>query len=167
MARLPARIVSWLTSVVYVASCVALLVMTISVGYEVVMRYVFNRPTQWSFEISSLSLLVLALLAAGHIHRKDLHIKMDFFQEILPVKALAWRQLFLNILGACYCFFVVWKGWEFAMSGYHYHSTSAMALPLFPFFLLIPIGFFIWGLQCIIKIIESLRSLREKPNLGG
>lgn len=144
----------------YIIACVGLAVMVFSVGYEVISRRLFGHPTSWSFEISAILLLVITLLAASHIHRKDLHIRMDFLRQRLSRKALAWRQLVESILGVSYCALIVWKGLEFAVRGFHYHSSSILALPLFPFLILIPISFLFWGLQFLVKIGEAIRGIR-------
>lgn len=160
LVQLSVRVVNWLSSVSYIVACAALVVMTFSVAYEVCMRYVFKRPTIWSFEICSYLFIAMVLLAAAHVHRVDRHIKMEYLSNVLSVRATAWNRLFASILGVFYCALVVWKGGEFAMTGYHYHSASILAAPLFPTMVMVPIGFLLWGLQYLVKIGEAIQTLR-------
>jgi len=158
--RLSVRIVNWLSSFGYLLSCVCVVILIFSVAYEVLMRYVFNSPTNWSFEISSYLYLVLILLGVSHVHRIDKHIKVEFFGTKLSRKATTWNNLFSSILGLFFCTLVTWQGGEYAIAGLHYRSASILATPLFPFMVMIPVGFLLWGLQYLVKIGEAIQTLQ-------
>lgn len=160
--RLSVRIVNWLSSLGYVVSCFCVVILIFSVAYEVLMRYVFNSPTNWSFEISSYLYLALILLGVSHVHRIDKHIKVEFFGTKLSRKAVTWNNLFGSILGLFFCALVTWQGWEYAIAGFHYRSATILATPLFPLMVMIPVGFLLWGLQYLVKIGEAIRTLQGK-----
>ena len=167
--RLSVRVVNWLSNLGYLVSCFGVVALIFSVAYEVLMRYVFNSPTVWSFEISGYLYLVLVLLGVSHVHRIDKHINIEFIGTRLSMKAAAWNRLFGSILGLFFCALVVWQGGEYAIAGFHYRSASILAAPLFPTMVTIPIGFFFWGLQYLVKIgeaIQTLRGSKMKPDPG-
>ena len=59
-------------------SCVALLVpMLITIGIQVLMRYVFNSPLVWSEEFARFCMIWLAMLATCLVKFEDQHIAMQ------------------------------------------------------------------------------------------
>lgn len=159
-SRLSVKFVNWLSSLGYLVSCSCVVALIFSVAYEVLVRYVFNSPTIWSYEISSYLYLVLVLLGLPHVHRINKHIKIEFFGTKLSIKTAAWNGLFGSILGLFFCALVTWQGGKYAITGFHYRSPSILAAPLFPTMVMMPIGFLLWGLQYLVKIGETIKTLR-------
>ncbi|HLR43776.1 MAG TPA: TRAP transporter small permease [Brevibacterium sp.] len=60
------------------SAAVILLVMLIT-GYDVVMRYVFAQPLEWSITISMVGLAAIVMLAVPDLEAEDGHIGMDLF----------------------------------------------------------------------------------------
>jgi len=75
---------------------------------------------------------------------------------------MTWNNLFGSILGLFFCALVTWQGGEYAIAGFHYRSATILATPLFPFMVMIPLGFLLWGLQYLVKIGEAIQTLQGK-----
>src|SRR5437868_9498736 len=52
-----------------------------AVAYEVIARYVFNRPTLWSFDVTYMLYGTIFMLGAAYALHKGAHIRTDFFYE--------------------------------------------------------------------------------------
>ena len=51
------------------------------VVYEVLSRYLFNSPTQWSFDLTYMLYGTIFMLGAAYALHKGAHIRTDFFYE--------------------------------------------------------------------------------------
>jgi TRAP-type mannitol/chloroaromatic compound transport system permease small subunit len=56
------------------------------VVYEVVSRYVFNAPTEWSFDMTYMLYGAIFMLGAAYALHKGAHIRTDFFYEKWSVR---------------------------------------------------------------------------------
>ena len=56
------------------------------VGYEVVMRYVFNSPTAWVFDMTYMLYATIFMLGAAYALHKGAHIRTDFYFEKWSVR---------------------------------------------------------------------------------
>jgi TRAP-type C4-dicarboxylate transport system permease small subunit len=166
LLQLPARVVTWLSSASHVVAGAALVTLIITTTYEVVMRYVFNDPTIWAFEIGAYMFMAIVLLAAAHIQQEDRHISMAFFSSRLSSKANKYNNLFASILGVIFCSVVVWKSWEYTSYAYTrgYDSGTELHVPLFLTIVLIPLGYSLLGLQFLVRIGSIIRNLRGSDN---
>jgi TRAP-type mannitol/chloroaromatic compound transport system permease small subunit len=49
------------------------------ITFEVVMRYVFNRPTNWGHETMTLLFAIQYMFVAGYCHYHRAHVRVDVF----------------------------------------------------------------------------------------
>src|SRR5512145_1877041 len=55
--------------------------LVLAVAYEVAMRYLFNAPTIWSFDVTYMLYGTIFMLGAAYALHKGAHIRTDFFFE--------------------------------------------------------------------------------------
>ena len=81
------RIVSWLV-----------LILIASIAYDVLMRYFFNAPTNWSYILSYM--LGSAVVAVGlpYVHYHNSHIRVDVLYSRLAVRGKLLLDLVLTLL---------------------------------------------------------------------
>ncbi|PLX78266.1 MAG: hypothetical protein C0616_15165 [Desulfuromonas sp.] len=150
--------VGWLTSYM-------VLPLIIVVVYEVMMRYLFNSPTIWAFEATTLIYGSHFILGFGYTHKFGGHVAIDVFEARLPAKPRTWLRVIVNLvvfmptIGMLSVWSVIyaatsWKNQELA-------STS-WAPPIYPFKTVMAIGFILLFLQGVAKLIEDFRSLSQK-----
>lgn len=132
--------------------------------YEVMMRYLFNAPTVWAFEATTLIYGTHFILGFAYTHKYDGHVAIDVFEARLPVRPRTLLRVIVNLLlfiptvGMLAIWSVIyaatsWKNWELA-------STS-WAPPLYPFKTIMAIGFVLLFLQGVAKLIGDLRSFKN------
>ena len=93
-----------------------ILILTLSVAYEVFVRYVLNAPTVWAFDIMVQMYGALFLMAGPYALAQDTHVRADVVYRFLKVRWQARVDFLLFIV----FFFpgmiaLVWFGWEIAM----------------------------------------------------
>ena len=75
-----------------------ILILTLSVTYEVFVRYVLNAPTVWVFDMMVQMYGGLFLMAGPYALAQDAHVRGDVLYRLFPVRAQAWIDLTLYIL---------------------------------------------------------------------
>lgn len=134
------------------------------VGWEVLMRYAFNAPTSWAFEMTVFIYGVHYSLTLGYAHKHDTHVAIDVFESRLAprpraiLRIIANLVLFLPTIGllawySCDLAAISWREWELA--------SSSWAPAIYPYKTLMAIGFVLFFLQGISKLIIDIRSLKN------
>ena len=128
-------------------------IMAINV-YEVIARYVFNAPTIWTVEISTYLMLISVFLAAAYTLQEGGHTKVDFLISRLSTKNRRIIDIITSILGIIFVVVLVWKSTELALFTHTIGSKSMtqLAIPLFPIYIIVPIGSFILLLQYFLQL---------------
>lgn len=134
------------------------------VGWEVMMRYGFNAPTSWAFELTVFIYGVHYSLALAYAHKHNTHVAIDVFESRLAkrprtiLRIITNCVLFLPAMGLLAIYtsqlaYFSWNQWE--------HASSSWAPALYPYKTLMAIGFVLLLLQGIAKLIHDIRSLKE------
>ncbi len=102
-----------------------ILILTMSVAYEVFVRYVLNAPTVWAFDMMVQMYGALFLMAGPYALAQDAHVRADVVYRLLPVRWQARIDFVLYIL----FFFpgmvaLFWFGWEIAADSWRYKEVS-------------------------------------------
>jgi len=136
----------------------------IVVVFEVFMRYAFNSPTSWAFELTVFLYGVHFSFALPYAHKHNTHVAIDVFEARLSAKPRLILRIFTNVVLflpsiGLLTFYVgamavsSWQQWE--------HASSSWAPAIYPYKTLMAIGFFLFLLQGIAKLIQDIRALKE------
>ena len=134
------------------------------VVYEVVMRYLFNAPTVWVFEATTLIYGTHFMLGFAYTHKHDSHVSIDVFESRIPTRPRTILRIVVNLLvfmpttGLLSVWSVIyaatsWGNWE--------KASTSWAPPLYPFKTIMAIGFILLFMQGIAKCIQDYKSLRS------
>jgi TRAP-type C4-dicarboxylate transport system permease small subunit len=85
-----------------IAAFVFLPLIIVVVAFDVVGRYVFNHPFQWSQEIASLALLALFVVAIPYSTATDGHIRTETLYERYSPRVRALCDAFGSLCGAAF-----------------------------------------------------------------
>jgi TRAP-type C4-dicarboxylate transport system permease small subunit len=91
-----------------IAAFVFLPLIIVVVAADVVGRYVFNHPFQWSQEIASLALLALLVAAIPYTTATDGHIRTETLYERYPPRLVALCDTLGSLFGAVFTGIVAW-----------------------------------------------------------
>jgi TRAP-type mannitol/chloroaromatic compound transport system permease small subunit len=134
------------------------------VGFEVLMRYGFNAPTVWAFEMTVFLYGVHFMLAFAYAHKYDGHVSIDVFESRLAPRSRAILRIVSNLvifiptIGLLAIWSVIyaitsWEGRELA--------SSSWAPAVYPYKIIMAIGFILFLLQGVSKLIRDFNSLRR------
>ncbi|MEO1110477.1 MAG: TRAP transporter small permease subunit [Pseudomonadota bacterium] len=138
--------------------------------YEVVARYAFGAPTLWAFDISYMLNGSIFLLGAAYALRSDVHVRIDFLSQRLPMRTQQMLNglAFLLIMMPIMIIFT-WvsgkKAWKALITG-EVESVSPWAPLVWPFYTVIAIGLAALALQFLgeaIKLLSGRKNPGEAP----
>jgi len=142
-----------------------ILVLTLSVTYEVFVRYVLNAPTVWAFDMMVQMYGALFLMAGPYALAQDAHVRGDVVYRLFSARLQAKIDLTLYIL----FFFpgmlaLVYFGYEIASDSWRYKEVSwnsPARIQIYFFKSLIPLagGFII--LQGISECMRCILCIRD------
>lgn len=75
--------------------------LVVLVTLEVVLRYVFTKPTLWGYELHVMLAASSYLFAFAYTHRLRAHVRVDMIYARLPVRG----QALIDVLGTLLLFF--------------------------------------------------------------
>ena len=142
-----------------------ILILTLSVSYEVFVRYVLNAPTVWVFDMMVQMYGALFLMAGPYALAQDSHVRGDVLYRLFPVRWQARIDFVLYIL----FFFpgmlaLFWFGWEIAADSWRYEEVSwnsPARIQIYFFKTLIPVAGAFLILQGIAEILRCWRAMRS------
>jgi TRAP-type mannitol/chloroaromatic compound transport system permease small subunit len=141
-----------------------IMIMTLGVGYEVVVRYLFRAPTPWAFDLSYMMYGTLFMMAGAYTLSRDGHVRGDFLYRLWRPRTQARVELVLFII----FFFpaviaLVVTGWRYAARSWRYLEVSTMSpanIPIYQFKSVIAAAGILLFLQGIAQVFRCLICLR-------
>lgn len=126
----------------------------IVIQYEVVMRFVFNAPTDWTNEVSTFAISWVGFLGAGYVLRLGRQLEIDVITMRLSPKAHRILGTITDTIGAIFSAYIAYLGYEFVRVAWLMNATSASELDtaLWIPYLTIPIGFGVLALEFIARV---------------
>jgi TRAP-type mannitol/chloroaromatic compound transport system permease small subunit len=134
------------------------------VAWEVIARYVFNRPTSWAFDMTYMLYAAIFMLGSAYALERGAHIRTDFFFEKWSVRtkgtidAVAYLVFFFPSL----LLFLGVSGQE-AWYAYSIGETSEQTPwrpVLWPLKTVIPVTCVLLMVQGLSETIKSLHAAR-------
>lgn len=139
-------------------------VMMLAVLREVVGRYLFNSPTDWSVELTCYLVVVSGYLSGAYTELKEKHIRIEFLHGHLKGKARHVVDMFTFTLGMIWCGILMWQGFIMAFESYitDARSETITEWPLYHSQVMVPIGAFLLFLVLVGKMVKSISLLSGK-----
>lgn len=142
-----------------------ILILTLSVAYEVFVRYVLNAPTVWAFDMMVQMYGALLLMAGPYALSQDTHVRGDFLYRLFSVKWQARTDFVLYVL----FFFpgmmaLFWFGWEIAADSWRFKEVSwnsPARIQIYFFKTLIPLAGFLMMLQGLAEMARCWKAMGD------
>ncbi|WP_346899942.1 TRAP transporter small permease subunit [uncultured Roseibium sp.] len=141
-----------------------ILILTLSVSYEVFVRYVLNAPTVWAFDMMVQMYGALFLMSGPYALAQDTHVRGDVLYRLFPVRWQARVDFLLYLL-----FFypgmlaLFWYGAEIASDSWRYKEVSwnsPARIQIYFFKTLIPVAGFLLMLQGLAELARCWRAMK-------
>ncbi|CAN0593265.1 unnamed protein product [Ectocarpus sp. 12 AP-2014] len=141
-----------------------ILILTLSVSYEVFVRYVLNAPTVWAFDMMIQMYGALFLMCGAYALAQDTHVRADVIYRLFPVRVQAALDFLLYFL----FFFpgiiaLVWFGYEIASDSWRYKEVSfnsPASIQIYFFKSLIPLSGSLLAIQGVAELVRCIMAMR-------
>lgn len=155
------RIIDTLNEWVARVSAWLIVPLVLIVAMDVVLRYIFNRPTTWSWDITVQLLGALTMLSGGYILLTGGHVSVD----AVTMRWSRRKKAIIELVTSVFFFFAIgvmlWSTADAAWSSLKIRECfpSFFAAPIYQLKIIIVLGAFLLLLQGIVKFIRDLNTV--------
>jgi TRAP-type C4-dicarboxylate transport system permease small subunit len=152
-----------LLEVMLVIACLLLLLMTLQIGGDVLLRNIGAGGIPPSNELSEYIIYLVTLLAAPSLLRQGQHIRVDIVLRVLPQR-VGWLLEWLgDLIGVVCCLYFVWYGMRVVMASYASGSVSIKTLVLPEWWILapMPVAFALLTIEFVFRMHRFAMSERR------
>lgn len=147
------------------AVSVLVVIMIGVVCYNVFVRYVLNSPTSWSYDVTYLLGGSMMALGQAFVYKHDEHVRIDVVSVYFSERArLIIETVFTAVFFIPLIFFVSLTYWKDFRTAFLHGDTlmqTAWYPPVWPFKLLIAIGFTLLLAQGVARLISLIITLKS------
>lgn len=131
------------------------------VVFEVVMRYGLKSPTLWSAELVTYLCGALYVLAGTYTESHDGHVRMDVFYGRFPPRARAAADLISALCLIAFCGAIAWAAAEWTWDAIANRLTSGSVWdpPIAPIRLAMLLGAVLLLLYGVANLVASVRTM--------
>ncbi len=142
-----------------------IILMTFGMSYEVMVRYLFNRPTPWALDISFIMYGTLFMMGGAYTLSRGGHVRGDFLYRLWSDRTQAKVDLTLYFL----FFFpgilaLIFSGWKYASRSWGYAEVSVNSpagIPIYQFKTVIVAAGLLLLIQGIAQVFRCIICIRE------
>lgn len=141
-------------------SAAFVVVMAVTVLYDVFARLLFHAPTIWVIDVNEYLLVYLTFVPAAWILMNDHHVKVEIVTSRLEPGPQRRLRVATDVMGLIYCAVLAWQSWVVAWHAFEngYRFSTALNLPKFPVLVIIPLGAAWLGLAFVFRILAAPRA---------
>jgi len=144
------------------------LFLSVAIVVNIIQRKIFSVSFSWLEEFSRYFFVFSTFLGASIAITMDKHPKMSALQNIAGAKTVKWLILFSDILCVCIsaylCRYAVKQVLNLAR---HQTITSAMSLPLWIVYVIIPLSMAGMTIRFIILIVRDIKVVLGKAEAAS
>ena len=141
-----------------------IMVMAVGVGYEVLVRYGFNSPTDWAFDLSYITYGTLFMMGGAYTLSRGGHVRGDFVYRLWKPRTQAKVELVLYFL----FFFpgvlaLIISGWKYAERAWRYLEVSVNSpagIPVYQFKTVVVVAGVLLLIQGIAQVFRCIICIR-------
>lgn len=127
--------------------------------YEVAMRYLFDSPTQWAFEVVMVVCASAWVLSGGYLAMRRSHIAITVVYERTKGRVRWYLELFILLVSIATMFtfaYALWEPMEDAVtalerSGTSFNSPEPMILKTLLF-----VAAVLYGVQLVVNLVKLI-----------
>lgn len=128
--------------------------------YEVLMRYLFAKPTFFAYDLTWMLYGAYISMGAAYCHLHKGHVRVDFFYTRLPLRGRTILEVILYVIFFFPLFYVVLRylmdNLIYSWASRECTSASTWRPPIYPFKTVIVMGFVLLFFQGVSEFVKNL-----------
>lgn len=139
-------------------------VMMLTITYDVGMRYLFRKPTTWSFEVNTYMLIAVVFLGGAWTLPAGGHVAVDIITERLKPAKKAILGVITSLMAMFYLAIFAITAFKFTYDAWanNIKSTQYLEWPLWPMRSFLLIGAVLLFFEFSFKLIRNIQVLKQK-----
>lgn len=127
----------------------------------IVFRYILKDPQSWTFELSSISFLQIAILSACFVQREDEHIVFDMIYARRSKRVQCIMRIIGGVIVCLTASVLIPTSVSYVgtMLGL---KTQIMKWPRWCVFVCFPVTFIIMDIRSFVRLVMDVRSFADK-----
>lgn len=132
--------------------------MLIIMIWEIMMRYFFNSPSQWAYEISLFVFGAYVVLGGAYTQMTDGHVNVDIVWGKLSLRGRAMLDAITSVLAFLFLGVLFWVSLEITINSWQIgETTMSHWQPIYyPLRTMLPVGCFLFLMQILAKFIRDI-----------
>jgi TRAP-type mannitol/chloroaromatic compound transport system permease small subunit len=126
--------------------------------WEIVMRYFFNSPSQWAYEISLFLYGGYIVLGGAYTHLTGGHVNVDIIWGQLPLRGRALLDVLTSAFTFLFLGVLFWVSLKLTINSWQIgETTMSHWKPIYyPLRTTLPVGCFLFLMQALAKLIRDV-----------
>jgi TRAP-type C4-dicarboxylate transport system permease small subunit len=117
----------------------------------------FFQSIYFAEEVSTFLVMLTTFTGVSYGVRKARHIRMGAFLDAMPPRMEKTFIIIISLISAVVMAIMAWASWEYMINAMSKsHMTPALRVPKWTFYVIMPIGFGLAGIQYIRTIIKNM-----------
>ncbi len=117
----------------------------------------FFQSIYFAEEVSKFLVMLMTFTGVSYGVRKARHIRMGAFLDSMPPKMEKTFIIIISLISAVVMAIMAWASWEYLLNAMAKgHMTPALRVPKWTFYVIMPIGFGLAGIQYLRTILKNL-----------
>jgi TRAP-type C4-dicarboxylate transport system permease small subunit len=146
------RFERWSTAIAMAGAC-AMMVVAASLGvFQIVTRFVLERPAEWSEILIRFSLIWMVFLGIPAAFRQGAMVSVDVLYRWSPLQFRRVLDWLVCLAALALITIILWWGWDYAQRGSVQSMAGLESVSMFWAYLAMPVG----SVFCVIGIIGNL-----------
>jgi TRAP-type C4-dicarboxylate transport system permease small subunit len=146
------RFERWSTAIAMAGAC-AMMVVAASLGvFQIVTRFVLERPAEWSEILIRFSLIWMVFLGIPAAFRQGAMVSVDVLYRWSPPQFRRVLDWLVCLAALALIAIILWWGWDYAQRGSVQSMAGLESVSMFWAYLAMPVG----SVFCVIGIIGNL-----------
>ncbi len=150
-----------INKIIFVIGAVLLIAITLTVTWQVVSRYIFNKPSIFTDELARFLLMWIGMLGTTYAFGSKSHLSMDYLHTLLKPSIVKLIRIILPILGIIFVASVMVGGGTLLTINTMQQLSPVLFIPMGYVYLILPITGVINILYLISYVVEECKERGE------
>ena len=135
----------------------SILLMMINTTANALGRYLFNQSIYFSEELNQFLMISVTFVGFAYAVRNGRNIRMTAIYDSLSHKKKKILMIIIAITTSMLMFLLAYEAFAYVMQLKDINRQSpALQIPVYIIYMIVPIGFFMSGIQFLIRFIQNL-----------
>lgn len=135
---------------------------------QVILRYAFNYSITWSEELSRIMIAWFIFLGSSIAVKENAHVSMDVLDHVLFGKAKQIVNIIIDLINMAFCILVIVSGVQMLQSALALDITAtSISIPMAIPYASVPVGVAFMLIRYLFKLKDDILGLADGDRQGG